>query len=137
MILQRTNYLPNCVMGRLLFAGRHVYTIERPWLQNIPYESCIPDGVYDLRPFSGARFQDVWEVCDVPGRSAILIHAANWPHELHGCIAPGLGWRINEPGEDPKRNMVTSSRRALDRVFDHIAQQAAPTLTVMSAAATL
>lgn len=31
----------------------------------------------------------VIQVCDVPGRTNIEIHPANWPSELEGCIAPG------------------------------------------------
>jgi len=33
---------------------------------------------------------DLWELKDVPGRSEVKIHAANYVAQLWGCIAPGL-----------------------------------------------
>jgi len=137
MILERTAYLEHCVMGRLLFGGEQVFTIERPWLCNKPWESCIPDGEYRMRPYSSAKYPNVWEVCDVPGRTHILIHAANYSHQLAGCIAPGLGYRIAEPSDGEESNAVWNSRKACGLVFEHLAAQDAPTLTIKSASADL
>ncbi|MCW7556500.1 DUF5675 family protein [Endozoicomonas gorgoniicola] len=83
-------YLPHCTIGQLHVPGFHTFaTIERPWLGNKPFESCIPEGVYDCKPFNGNRFKDVWELQDVPERSYILIHQGNWARNVQGCIAVG------------------------------------------------
>jgi hypothetical protein len=66
------------------------WTIERPWLNNKVGESCIPEGRYIVKPFSGMKYKDVYEVTNVEGRTAILIHTANKADQLQGCIAPGL-----------------------------------------------
>lgn len=137
MVLERFAFLPDCTMGRLLFDGQEVFTIERPWLGNKPFESCIPDGHYTLKPFSGTRFKDVWELKHVPGRSAILIHAANWAFQLHGCIAPGVDWKVRQPSQDERSCMVTNSRAALQTVFAHIAKQDVPGIEIRSANAKL
>lgn len=66
------------------------YTLERPWLNNIRETSCVPKGIYGVTfTFSGhfQRFMPLLE--DVPGRSEIRIHPANWPYQLEGCIAVG------------------------------------------------
>jgi hypothetical protein len=42
-------------------------------------------------------------------RGRIYIHAANWPHQLEGCIAPGV---------DPIENGVSQSRTALWQIFE-------------------
>lgn len=137
MILERYAYLSDCVMGRLLFGGDQVYTIERPWLQNKPWESCIPDGEYALNPYSSAKYPDVWQVANVPGRTHILIHPANYAHQLAGCIAPGLSYRIQAPSEDREANAAWSSAAACRKVFEFLASQSEPRLSIISAAAPL
>ncbi len=75
--------------GEMVVAGKRLYTVERPWLDNRPMVSCIPPGRYQCRPrrfFRGGY--DAIEVCEVPDRTHILFHRANRPHELAGCIAP-------------------------------------------------
>jgi hypothetical protein len=64
-------------------------TLERPWLDNKPKISCIPPGLYKCVPHSGEKFKDVWMLEDVPGRTAILIHAGNTTKDTEGCILVG------------------------------------------------
>jgi hypothetical protein len=93
--LERFAYAPDGTFGRLLIPGDHpdLFTCERPWLNNAPNVSCIPEGYY---PLADRRFfrkgYDAIAVQRVPGRDHILIHKANWPHELEGCIAVGVSW---------------------------------------------
>lgn len=137
MILERTHFGATCVMGRLYFGGDSVFTIERPWLQNKPWESCIPDGEYALNAYSSAKYPNVWQVGSVPGRTHILIHAANYADQLAGCIAPGLSSTIREPWDDDRGCAVWSSRKACERVFEYLVSQSAPRLTIKSASAPL
>jgi hypothetical protein len=93
MKLVRFAYLPTGTLGRLYSAlpgGVQLFTVERPWSGNAPYVSCIPEGQYALRPHSSPHWPEVLEVVSVPGRTAILIHPANAPAELQGCIAPNM-----------------------------------------------
>lgn len=64
--------------------------IELPWRDNEPFISCIPAGVYPIEAIRRAsnRKYAVW-VKDVPQRSEILFHTANFVRTLEGCIAPG------------------------------------------------
>ncbi len=64
-------------------------TLEESWLDNIPQESCIPAGTYECRRYSGTKYQNVWEVKNVPKRSAILIHWGNTEKNTAGCILVG------------------------------------------------
>lgn len=83
-------YLPNVTLGLLTFDDFEVFTCERPWEDNKPYVSCIPEGDYNLVRHDSPKFGDrVWMVHNVPDRTFILFHVANWPHQLQGCIAPG------------------------------------------------
>jgi Family of unknown function (DUF5675) len=64
-------------------------TCEDPWNGNQHGISCIPEGIYQCAPHSGARFKNVWEVEDVPSRDAILIHAGNTIKDTRGCVLVG------------------------------------------------
>lgn len=74
------------------------YSVEKRWRDNRPNISCVPEGTYGLREYQSPRFGLSLALVNhdlgvgiVPGeshRSMILIHAANKPSELQGCIAP-------------------------------------------------
>jgi hypothetical protein len=65
------------------------YTIELPWVNNLPRLSCIPEGRYELKKRYSPKFKDHLLVKGVPGRSLVLLHPANDAlKELKGCIAP-------------------------------------------------
>jgi len=84
--------------GRLQFGGRSLFTTELPWRNNRQQRSCIPAGVYQVALVNSPRFGRVYGVANVPGRSHVLIHAANlggdidmgWQTQLQGCIAPAV-----------------------------------------------
>ena len=46
-------------------------------------------GVYAVQWMFSGRFNQIMPHVIVPGRSAIEIHWANYPHQLEGCIALG------------------------------------------------
>lgn len=108
--------------GRLTSAGGGVWaSLEREWRDNRPRVSCIPPGRYRLLPWSSKRFEhtrclvgDGVGIVPGPGivRSAILIHAANAPRELQGCIALGT--------LDGSRSMVTGSRAAVRAFLEEL-----------------
>lgn len=82
--------------------GTRLYTVERPWLDNRPSVSCIPEGNYwatRRRFFRGGY--DAVEILDVPSRRYILFHIANYPKDVEGCIGVGTGIAAN---------MVTNSK---------------------------
>ena len=64
-------------------------TVELTWRDNHPQTSCIPTGVYIWNAYNSPKHGDVWMAENVPGRSSIEIHAANFPSDLLGCIGPG------------------------------------------------
>lgn len=109
--------------------GRHIYSLERPWIACAPIPlhpvieqrtpspfsppcgrkgvSCVPGGSYRLERHNSEDHpgtlalvnHDLWvyhHESDVPpsqlgfARTDVLIHPANFPSQLRGCIAPGL-----------------------------------------------
>lgn len=122
-------------LGTLEVNGRRFHTIERPWIVDPnggkggkKYESCVPVGVYRLRPRENPKFGkhfilsnpqlDVYETpADVPRgresstRTLVLIHVGNYWYDVIGCVAVG---------KDRKRDgatwMVTESRAAMNEL---------------------
>lgn len=74
-------------------------------------DSCIPKGTYLCKPHNGKKYQGVWEVCDVPGRTAILIHAGNTEKDTLGCILVGLAYSMQ--GLNPS---ILSSKAAIEKL---------------------
>jgi len=98
LTLVRTESGPHGTFGLLSLGDRSWHTVELPWSGNVPRKSCVPAGEYLLvkhdsplvTRITKGRHTWTWMLKDVEGRTYILLHPANWPHELEGCIAPGL-----------------------------------------------
>ena len=81
-------YLPNGTFGVLRAGGNKLVTVERPWEDNKPGISAIPEGVYKLDPYESPKFGPCWiihggtvsrfESADKP-RFGILIHPIPLP----------------------------------------------------------
>ena len=80
------------ILGLLHSNGKPIsVTVERPWRDNMPWESCIPFGMYTLTKIDKSKAFNYphYLLEDVTGRTFIKIHVANYPSELHGCIGVG------------------------------------------------
>lgn len=130
---------PYCTMGVLAAKGATFQTVELPWYPSMTApcgligHSCVGKGVYTLEPRYTEAKGHHWilsnpglgvyrQPADIPdevyGRSLVLIHAANWAHELLGCIAPGVG-RAEMDGELG----VSDSRAAMAHLFALLASE--------------
>lgn len=96
--IERFCYAPQGTFGHLSYKEFSCYTVERPWKNNEPFVSCIPDGEYTCEWYDSPRFGRTLAIIGgtvslFPSpqhdRSAILFHVGNWPHNFEGCI--GLG----------------------------------------------
>jgi hypothetical protein len=91
-------------------------TLERAWRDNKVGESCIPVGTYQCRKVNSPKFGATFEVCDVPGRTAILFHKGNLQDDSHGCIL--IGEQFNPVTGRPG---ITASKEGFTE-FLHITQ---------------
>jgi len=101
MILTRYGSIPDIgTFGVLQIGVRKFYTVERPWNNNIPFTSCVPSGAYSLVEFDSPKYgltyamvgDTVSKYQSDLARYACLLHAANWPHQVEGCI--GIGEKL-------------------------------------------
>ena len=88
MQLLRT-YYSDRTEGKLFFPdGSYVYTLERPWLDNKPSVSCIPEGTYIVdRDHTGRHKWYKIREGQIDGRTFIEFHEANSVSQLEGCIS--------------------------------------------------
>ena len=127
-------------------------TIERPWIRNPngarggkPTESCIPDGLYTVRPWVRPNGDEVFilyapelGVYRTPdqhepgkGRNLILLHSANWSHQVNGCIAPGMT-RIPLVFEGVARQAVSMSRSAMNMINNLLGREQPHVLEIVN-----
>lgn len=114
-------YYPDATLGHFSIDGMDnpiFPTIERPWLDNQNSISCIPEGIYTVKPYSNPdnpAHVNVWEIMDVANRTGVLIHPANVASQLKGCIAPGLssGYMLYE---NKNQKAVTNSQLAIGQM---------------------
>lgn len=121
-----------CCVGSIDIFGSALQTLERPWVGGpkggTKGFSCIPAGKYQLvkhdteaYPRSFALVNEALGVyhLTVPsgeqGRTACLIHAANYVQELRGCIALGMS---REPYMGSY--CVRQSRAAINNFYNRV-----------------
>ncbi len=84
--------------GRLSAPGFACFTGELPWRDNACGMSCIPPGIYRAVWARSPRLKrHTFRILQVPGRSGVLIHSANfmgdreagYRAQVEGCIALG------------------------------------------------
>lgn len=102
--IRRTHSTDEATIGELTYSDDVLFlklaTLELPWKNNQKNISCIPKGTYKVITTYSNRFKkNLWEVLNVPNRSGIRIHAANFAYQLEGCIALGMyATDINKDG---------------------------------------
>lgn len=88
-----------------------LHTLEDPWRNNEPFNSCIPEGVYKVKRDRVGRYR--WFAVEgVEERTAIEFHEGNYEADTAGCILVGMG-------RDSKWNL-TNSIKGLNVLSDFI-----------------
>ena len=102
------------------------FSIERPWLSNIPFKSCIPPGEYLIKPISTKKHPDSFflENKDLgvswssnTTRTEIEIHIANYVHDVVGCMGPGLELH-RKIGKNPMVGRSADAMKMLNELID-------------------
>ncbi len=106
--------------AKMVVGSETFYTVEKPWLNNKPFESCLPAGNYKLVPHKSPRYGNVFCIVNEDTgvtvhkeawskRYACLFHVANYARDVLGCV--GVGKRHYN-------NMVTKSKESLDKLYE-------------------
>ena len=88
------NYLADRVESKWYDEDKFLIdTLERPWLNDQPDISCIPEGVYTFEYHNTPHLPDCWVITNLKdGRSGICLHSANFVREIKGCFAAGFSF---------------------------------------------
>ena len=154
--LFRFAYTPENTQGKLVIPNWFCWTIERPWVEwdhlgGKPFESCIPDGVYDLLPYTrnkngercfamvnpdlGVYFTREDVPKDAAGeptaRFKTLVHGrANYVEDVLGCAAVGEKRTIHRHRHE---QMVTNSGATMTELVKRVGWIEGHTLTIKNA----
>ena len=103
VILTRHYFFDDGIIGSLNFIwsmpSSHLYTLELPYRDNERNVSAIPSGEYRMRfrePTTRFPYAHM-KIDRVEGRSGILFHRGNYPHETRGCILIGDDAATDKP----------------------------------------
>lgn len=110
--------------------------VELPDCNNTPNKSCVVEGTYALLPHHSPKFGECYALesrtlgvtrLGPSLRTHVLIHKANAPSDLAGCLAPGVdfGFVKGEWG-------VVDSKTAFDLLMAELDKQPAQ-LTIIKA----
>lgn len=127
--------------GRLTCGLEMFFTAERAWRYNRRFQSCIPDGSYNLVSHDSDKYPRSWALVgpgvshvEMPGiaRYTCLLHVANWPWELEGCIAPGSSIRWMEDAQGRAGQAVADSGTTLRKIDEFLSGQNRPRIEIVS-----
>lgn len=105
--------------GFLTAGDLGLYTIELPDKNNQVNISRIPNGLYTWKKFNSPSKGSVILLEDVPNRSMIEIHIANYVTEIRGCISVGKhAVDINGDGVIDNSSSGKAMKELLDIVAD-------------------
>ena len=114
-VLTRIDKAETQTLGELdIFDGDELIysckTLELEVDKNQVRDDAIPNGEYQVVPRWSEKYKNHFHITNVPNRSYILIHAANYSRQLLGCIAVGRE-HIDIDGDGLKD--VTSSKATM------------------------
>lgn len=124
--LLRTRRTPRATFGRMVSADLVIpalATLERPWLDNRPGDSCIMAAIYRCVLTHSPHLGYVTpELLDVPERSDIRIHILNRADQSKGCIGVGTAFG-NVLGADGRslEDGILNSRVAFEQLMRALA----------------
>lgn len=144
--LIRHSYAPWGTYGTLRCGDTILHTVEQPWNANKSGASCIPEGTYRLLPHTSSRYPNVWALVNhdlniyyqpgpttpKTGRYGILIHVANAPKDVRGCIGVGMAGHAMINGSWG----ITSSKQAIAFLRDFIPDNNITSITITAFRAT-
>ncbi len=134
--------MPRGTYGDIQVVGRHFkwFTVERPWMNNVPFESCIPEGIYVGVPHAGSSGKGIFTMVnpdlqvydneyDIPGGivgrfKCLLGDTANHPEQVLGCVGLGKGHAWFKPRKCSAPYLCVSGSRTAKSELDALIKDA-------------
>lgn len=124
VLLRRETSTDEGTFGRVISDDSIWISGELPWRDNLPGKSCIPRGIYTVTWRNSLKHGMCYHVENVPERTDIEIHPANYVgdkekkfiSQLLGCIA--LGHSVKDLNG---QKAVIDSRKAVTEFEQYLA----------------
>jgi len=127
IFLERLEASRQGIAGVLIHPDKGIicYTLERPWVDNQKFVSCIPAGTYPLvRYFSGRFNYHTYGIRQVEDRRGICFHIGNSIKDSQGCVLLGLdvNWtsharRLVKSRMAMRRFMRIMNKKTKDQIY--------------------
>lgn len=112
--IKRKYFLDECIIGKVYINRKFFcYSLEKPWKNNEPCISCIPEGVYNTKKHSGEKYKNVPLIENVKDRSYILFHIGNSASDTKGCILLGNEY-------DKEKQIIKNSKFTFNKFIDTV-----------------
>jgi Family of unknown function (DUF5675) len=100
LFVKRQEITSIATVGEFFVDGVHFcWTIERPLTTTDGSPVAIPPGTYAIQMLFSPHFNMIVpHLINVPGRTEIEIHPANYPTDVKGCIGVGFIKEVNAVG---------------------------------------
>lgn len=125
----------------LLDIGQGFHTLEQPYIDNLPFRSCVPIGEYVLLPYDSIKYGscfimvnpdlNVYQFEDSPSRPdngrylCLFVHRGNYVKNFQGCIGAGVNYLSTS-------DMITSTRETCKIVNQLVIDEGSFRLTIKS-----
>lgn len=122
--------------GTFELDGKLWHSLEQPNLNNKPFRSCVPQGEYELVPYSSIKYGpcyvmvnedlNVYHSKNSPGRpdegryKCLFVHRGNYVRNFQGCTGAGEGFI---PGLEDGEDMITNTRVSCETVNEAVKQE--------------
>lgn len=119
MIIKRFSDNGKQTQGRATLLSDNVkilefVTLEPAWLNNAIGKSCIPAGVYNVKPRYNTKYSNHFIIEGTEPRTYVLLHVGNYRKNSTGCILVGNAFvDLNKDGEID----ISASTITLERLF--------------------
>lgn len=93
------------------------FGLELPTIDNVPFVSCIPEGLYHYEVGLDTKGNRVIHIRNVFKREWIQVHSGNFTRDIEGCVLVGDSLKYLDSDNILD---VTNSVRTLEKLIDSI-----------------
>ena len=119
-------------IGKIHLEDKTLISMEQPWNDNIPYQSCVPPGMYELIPWESTRYSSCFVIVNEklnvffskvsPNRpengrfKCIFFHRGSYVRNFKGCSGLGETYK-------PEFDMITNTTQTCRIMNNHIKEK--------------
>jgi len=128
------------IHGILKILDNVYHTLEQPYLDNLPFKSCVPTGEYVLLPYASLKYGNCYAMVNPdlnvhqfensPSRPeggrylCLFVHRGNFVDNFQGCIGAGIDYL-------KEQDMIISTRDTCKVVNEQVINEGSYRLNIL------